>query len=161
MAAGLAPKHHSRERDLRRPCGKDPATPSREKATADISAATPSEKADTSAFTDPGVTHEVNRAAHYQGIYEQIDMLEVKLGREGMIAWLRGEIDTYLTRLGRKGSDADKATDAGKARFYATLLEALLLGRTISTTRLPARVNIVFEPAHPPEIRIGGQVSTE
>lgn len=96
---------------------------------------------------------EVVKAPHYNDTeYETIDVIEDGLGRDGMIAWLRGELYKYNARFGKKGSEAEMLKDAGKVRFYSTLLEAVLTGRTISTTGLRARANVVFDTHHPARI---------
>lgn len=68
----------------------------------------------------------VQRPQHYadtdNGI-ECIDAIRAALGREGFIAFLRGQVIKYSWRLGKK----DKAvTDAEKAQWYqAKLVEVL------------------------------------
>ncbi|WP_442592487.1 DUF3310 domain-containing protein [Parapusillimonas sp. JC17] len=73
------------------------------------------------------MTHDgVERPAHYthaeNGI-ECIDAIRAALGREGFIAFLRGQVIRYQWRLGHKDSAAQ---DAGKARWYAAKLERVL-----------------------------------
>lgn len=66
-------------------------------------------------MTDP-----VNAPAHYtQGGIECIDAIEAALGRDGFIAFLRGQVIKYQWRLGRKD---DPRQDADKARWYAQRL---------------------------------------
>lgn len=72
----------------------------------------------------------VNNPPHYQGGsgIECIDAIEAALGREGFIAFLRGQVIRYQWRLGRKDSAVQ---DAGKARWYAMKLEEVLrVGKT-------------------------------
>jgi len=68
----------------------------------------------------------VERPSHYthaeNGI-EAIDAIRAALGREGFIAFLRGQVIRYQWRIGHKGSAAE---DAGKARWYAAKLEDVL-----------------------------------
>lgn len=68
----------------------------------------------------------VERPAHYthaeNGI-ECIDAIEAALGREGFIAFLRGQVIRYQWRIGHKDSAAQ---DAAKARWYAAKLEEVL-----------------------------------
>lgn len=59
----------------------------------------------------------VNRPPHYQsdtGI-ECIDAIRAALGREGFIAFLRGQVIKYSWRLGSKDVPFQ---DAGKAKWY-------------------------------------------
>ena len=63
---------------------------------------------------------DVNRPSHYtQGKVECIDAIESALGKEGFIAFLRGQVIKYQWRLPHKGS---AAKDAQKAKFYGDLL---------------------------------------
>ena len=68
----------------------------------------------------------VQRPEHYaatdNGI-ECIDAIRAALGRDGFIAFLRGQVIKYSWRLGKKGS---AVTDAEKAQWYqAKLVEVL------------------------------------
>lgn len=66
----------------------------------------------------------VERPSHYtSGPVECLDAIASALGREGFVAFLRGQVIKYNWRLGRKD---DPAQDAGKARFYAAKLEEVL-----------------------------------
>ncbi len=66
----------------------------------------------------------VNRPSHYtQGNIEAIDAIESALGREGFIAFLRGQVIKYQWRLTHKGNPAQ---DAAKAKWYGDRLAALL-----------------------------------
>ena len=62
-------------------------------------------------------THDpVNAPAHYvTGGIETIDFLRAKLGREGFVAYCRGNALKYLSRAGRKG---DAREDFLKAEWY-------------------------------------------
>ena len=72
----------------------------------------------------------VERPSHYthaeNGI-EAIDAIRAALGREGFIAFLRGQVIRYQWRIGHKENDAQ---DAGKARWYAAKLEEVLKERS-------------------------------
>lgn len=68
----------------------------------------------------------VENPAHYTaGAIECIDAIEAALGRGAFIGYLRGQVLKYTWRIGLNG---DAAEDAGKARWYAARLEALLKG---------------------------------
>lgn len=71
------------------------------------------------------MTHDaVERPSHYvHSEIECIDAIRAALGREGFIAFLRGQVIRYQWRLGRKGPASE---DAGKARWYAAKLEEVL-----------------------------------
>lgn len=62
-------------------------------------------------------THDpVNHPSHYtQGSVECIDAIASALGKEGFIAFLRGQVLKYTWRLAHKGSAAE---DAAKAAWY-------------------------------------------
>jgi len=77
------------------------------------------------------MTHDtVEHPSHYthaeNGI-EAIDAIRAALGREGFIAFLRGQVIRYQWRIGHKGPAAE---DAGKARWYAAKLEEVLKERS-------------------------------
>jgi hypothetical protein len=66
----------------------------------------------------------VNHPAHYtQGAVECIDAIRAALGRDGFIAFLRGQVIKYQWRLGLKGVAAE---DAAKANWYGQKLEQVL-----------------------------------
>jgi len=66
----------------------------------------------------------VNRPAHYTfGGIECIDAIEAALGREGFIAFLRGQVIKYQWRLGHKGPAGE---DAEKANWYGKRLTKTL-----------------------------------
>jgi hypothetical protein len=66
----------------------------------------------------------VDHPPHYtQGGVECVDAIEAMLGREGFVAWLRGQVVKYQWRLGLKG---DAAEDAAKAAWYGARLVATL-----------------------------------
>ena len=72
------------------------------------------------------VAHDPVNPDHYKdsdnGI-ECIDAIRAALGRDGFIAFLRGQVIKYSWRLGKKGS---AVTDAEKAQWYqAKLVEVL------------------------------------
>lgn len=75
----------------------------------------------------------VNNPSHYthaeNGI-EAIDAIRAALGRDGFIAFLRGQVIRYQWRIGHKGPAAE---DAGKARWYAARLEEVLKEASISS----------------------------
>lgn len=68
----------------------------------------------------------VQRPAHYaatdNGI-ECIDAIRAALGRDGFIAFLRGQVIKYSWRLGKKDA---AVTDAEKAQWYQTKLVEVL-----------------------------------
>jgi hypothetical protein len=68
----------------------------------------------------------VNHPPHYadneMGI-ECIDAIRAALGRDGFIAFLRGQVIKYEWRLIKKGNAAQ---DAEKAAFYANKLAEVL-----------------------------------
>lgn len=68
----------------------------------------------------------VNHPPHYaetdNGI-ECIDAIRAALGREGFIAFLRGQVIKYQWRLGKKG---DAIEDNRKAIWYAQKLDEVL-----------------------------------
>jgi hypothetical protein len=69
-------------------------------------------------------TSEVDAPAHYtQGDIECIDAIAAALGRDGFIAFLRGQVLKYTWRLGLKGA---AITDARKAAWYQARLIAVL-----------------------------------
>ena len=76
-----------------------------------------------------GVSHDstpdpVNHPLHYtQGTVECIDAIAAALGREGLIAFLRGQVLKYTWRLGAKGPALE---DAQKAAWYQARLIATL-----------------------------------
>ena len=64
----------------------------------------------------PPASDPVNHPAHYTaGSIECIDAIESALGRDGFVAFLRGQVIKYSWRLGRKG---DSLEDAQKALWY-------------------------------------------
>lgn len=66
----------------------------------------------------------VSHPAHYtQGAIECIDAIEAALGRDGFVAFLRGQCIKYAWRCGHKGA---AATDAGKLAWYSARLVAVL-----------------------------------
>lgn len=66
----------------------------------------------------------VNHPSHYtQGGIECIDAIEAALGREGFIAFLRGQVIKYQWRLGHKDAPAQ---DNAKASWYAARLQKVL-----------------------------------
>ncbi|HEX8421190.1 MAG TPA: DUF3310 domain-containing protein [Sphingomonas sp.] len=66
----------------------------------------------------------VNQPPHYTaGKVECIDAIEAALGRDGFIAYLRGQIIKYQWRLGLKDAAAQ---DAAKAHWYSTKLQSQL-----------------------------------
>ncbi|MEO1222219.1 MAG: DUF3310 domain-containing protein, partial [Pseudomonadota bacterium] len=66
------------------------------------------------------MSDQVNSPSHYnQGEIECVDAIEVALGPEQFIGWLRGNVIKYQWRLGRKDAAAQ---DAAKARWYADRL---------------------------------------
>lgn len=80
----------------------------------------------------PKVNDSVNNPAHYAGSddsfhddIECIDAIAAMLGREGFIAFLRGQVLKYTWRLGRKG---DAIEDCQKAGWYRQKLEDTLDG---------------------------------
>lgn len=84
------------------------------------------EEAAAEAGLDLRVHDEVNHPDHYaatdNGI-ECIDAIRAALGRDGFIAFLRGQVIKYSWRLGKKGA---AVTDAEKAQWYqAKLVEVL------------------------------------
>lgn len=84
------------------------------------------EEAAADAGLDLRVHDEVNHPDHYaatdNGI-ECIDAIRAALGRDGFIAFLRGQVIKYSWRLGKKGA---AVTDAEKAQWYqAKLVEVL------------------------------------
>lgn len=63
----------------------------------------------------------IEAPAHYRaGDIECIDAIRAALGREGFIAYCRGNAMKYLWRAGLKG---DAAECLGKARWYAARAE--------------------------------------
>lgn len=67
---------------------------------------------------------QINHPPHYnQGGIECIDAIEAALGREGFIAFLRGQVIKYQWRLGHKG---DAEVEAAKANWYGRRLTELL-----------------------------------
>ena len=58
----------------------------------------------------------VNSPPHYQGEVECIDAIASALGREGFIAYCKGQVIKYSWRAGKK---LDAAEDMRKAVFYA------------------------------------------
>ena len=66
----------------------------------------------------------VDRPPHYtQGSIECIDAIESALGREGFIAFLRGQVIKYQWRMMGK---SDPAIDNAKSIWYANKLKAVL-----------------------------------
>lgn len=66
----------------------------------------------------------VHHPAHYtSGKVECIDAIEAALGRDGFIAFLRGQVIKYNWRLGLKDAPAQ---DAAKAVWYADKLVEVL-----------------------------------
>ena len=66
----------------------------------------------------------VNHPSHYtQGGIECIDAIQSALGREGFIAFLRGQVIKYQWRLGHKDS---MTQDNAKAIWYANKLQEVL-----------------------------------
>ncbi len=75
------------------------------------------------------MTDAVNHPPHYtQGAVECIDAIEAALGREGFIAFLRGQVIKYQWRLGHKG---DAAEDAAKAHWYSQKLQSVYKARQL------------------------------
>ena len=73
---------------------------------------------------DAGGFDVIDKPAHYtQGAIECIDAIEAALGREGFVAFLRGQVIKYNWRLGHKDAASQ---DAGKAAWYAAKLVAVL-----------------------------------
>jgi hypothetical protein len=67
---------------------------------------------------------QVNHPPHYnQGGIECIDAIEAALGRDGFIAFLRGQVLKYQWRLGHKDAASQ---DAAKAHWYSDRLVKLL-----------------------------------
>lgn len=66
----------------------------------------------------------INSPPHYTaGAIECLDAIESALGRDGFVAFLRGQVIKYNWRLGLK---CPAAEDAGKAAFYANRLAKTL-----------------------------------
>ena len=66
----------------------------------------------------------VTAPSHYtQGSIECIDAIEAALGRDGFIAFLRGQVIKYSWRLGLKGPALE---DAQKAFWYQDRLTVVL-----------------------------------
>lgn len=66
----------------------------------------------------------VNHPSHYtSGAIECIDAIEAALGRDGFMAFLRGQVIKYNWRCGLKDAPAQ---DAAKARWYADRLVSVL-----------------------------------
>lgn len=66
----------------------------------------------------------VNHPSYYTaGKVECIDAIEAALGRDGFIAFLRGQVIKYNWRCGLKDNAAQ---DAAKARWYADRLVSAL-----------------------------------
>jgi hypothetical protein len=66
----------------------------------------------------------VDHPKHYnQGSIECIDAIEAALGRDGFIAFLRGQVIKYQWRLGLKDASAQ---DAAKANWYGQRLIVVL-----------------------------------
>lgn len=68
----------------------------------------------------------INHPPHYAGdnsSIECIDAIEAMLGREGFIAFLRGQVLKYTWRMGRKGCPVE---DIEKAGWYRNKLEETL-----------------------------------
>lgn len=62
----------------------------------------------------------VNHPPHYtHGAIECIDAIKAALGKEGFIAFLRGQVIKYTWRLGHKD---EPKVDAEKAAWYQTRL---------------------------------------
>ena len=77
-------------------------------------------------FADTPRADMVHNPPHYtQGGVECIDAIEAALGREGFIAFLRGQVIKYQWRLGHKGPALE---DAEKSNWYGTRLAATLVG---------------------------------
>ena len=71
----------------------------------------------------------VDHPAHYNsGAIECIDAIEAALGRDGFIAFLRGQVIKYQWRLGLKDAAAQ---DAAKADWYSRRLLEVLRGSTL------------------------------
>lgn len=72
------------------------------------------------------VAHDPVNPGHYKdsdnGI-ECIDAIRAALGRDGFIAFLRGQVIKYSWRLGKKG---EAVVDAEKAQWYQTKLVEVL-----------------------------------
>jgi hypothetical protein len=86
----------------------------------------------------------VNHPAHYnQGGVECIDAIAAALGREGEIAFLRGQVIKYVWRLGLKGPAVE---DAAKAAWYLARLRGLL-GAPASEIELRPPVQEIDQPA--------------
>jgi hypothetical protein len=56
----------------------------------------------------------INNSPHYDGL-ACLRAIEVALGREQYIGFLRGQVIKYNWRFGRKGDDGEQAE---KAKFY-------------------------------------------
>ena len=71
----------------------------------------------------------VDHPAHYNsGAIECIDAIEAALGRDGFIAFLRGQVIKYQWRLGLQDAAAQ---DAAKADWYSRRLLEVLRGSTL------------------------------
>lgn len=78
----------------------------------------------------PNATDMVNHPPHYQthdepGVpdVECIDAIHAQLGREGFIAFLRGQVARYNWRVGRKDA---RPHEAKKAQWYMNKLVEVL-----------------------------------
>jgi hypothetical protein len=70
------------------------------------------------------MTDAVDHPSHYnQGSIECIDAIESALGRDGFIAFLRGQVIKYQWRCGLKDASLQ---DARKANWYGQRLAAYL-----------------------------------
>lgn len=65
----------------------------------------------------------INPSYYKQGSVECIDAIEAALGREGFIAFLRGQVIKYTWRLGGKD---DPAQETKKALWYNDRLLKIL-----------------------------------
>lgn len=77
----------------------------------------------------------VNSPGHYQdhdgrgpeeGGVECVDAIRSALGRDGLVAYLRGSLISQTWRLTRKDDGKGGAQDAAKAAWYATKLAEIL-----------------------------------
>ncbi len=80
---------------------------------------------ETAAQPFPEKVDMVNQPPHYQSEdgLECIDAIRAALGRNGFIAFLRGQIIKYTWRLGKKG---DAAEDHAKGMWYGDKLAEVL-----------------------------------
>lgn len=69
----------------------------------------------------------INHPSHYtkQGAIECIDAIESALGRDGFVAFLKGQVFKYTWRAGHKD---DAVADVSKAQWYMARLKKTLEG---------------------------------